>query len=275
MCRFGGLGEGSAFPDCAYNHGIFKTGYRYKGRAIGHAMDGDGLSFSIGSTLVQSAGHTWNLSLRFIEINRKGEPDSRHTLSETPQDLIDIQLSHDRMFSFGRIYAGIGYGRLDDQLTGKDDIRGKRIHSMEYALRGTKEQRGSAVDRRAGKSASVVALVLMQALAATAGAQNVQLTPAQQQMLNQLPPSQRQQAQQALDQINSQNDGSQQSGITEELSPMPADDESLATQNAADRAGGDRGGRQPGRHQPDAEIRTVATGAGIAGKRCGIAANSG
>jgi hypothetical protein len=117
-CTRGALGEGSYFPNCAYNHGIFKTGYRYKGRSIGHSLDGDGLSFSLGSTLVQSAGHTWNLSLRHMEINRKGLPDPRHTLSTTPQELTDIQLSYDRLTDYGRLYLGVGYSRLDDEVSG-------------------------------------------------------------------------------------------------------------------------------------------------------------
>jgi len=116
--RLGALGEGSQVPNSAYNHSIFQTGYRYNSRSIGHGMDGDGLSFSLGSTLVQSAGHTWNLSLRHMEINRIGSPDSRHTLSATPQELIDMQLSYERLTAFGRIYAGVGYSRLDDELSG-------------------------------------------------------------------------------------------------------------------------------------------------------------
>jgi len=117
--RLGAFGEGSPVANSAYNHSIFLTGYRYNGRSIGHSMDGDGLSYSLGSTLVQSAGQTWNLSLRHIEINRRGSPDSRHTLSATPQELTDIQISHERLFAFGRIYAGIGYSRLVDELTGQ------------------------------------------------------------------------------------------------------------------------------------------------------------
>jgi hypothetical protein len=81
-------------------------------------MDGDGLSFSLGSTLVQSAGHTWNLSLRYMEINRVGSPDSRHSLSATPQEMMDIHLSYERDTAFGRFYAGIGYSRLDDEVSG-------------------------------------------------------------------------------------------------------------------------------------------------------------
>jgi hypothetical protein len=55
-----------------------------------------------------------------MEINRVGSPDlgspdPRHTLSAMPQELVDIQFSHERMTKFGRFSAGLGYGRLEDQ----------------------------------------------------------------------------------------------------------------------------------------------------------------
>ncbi|MGI9204987.1 MAG: capsule assembly Wzi family protein [Woeseiaceae bacterium] len=119
-CHLGALGEGSAVPNCAYNSSVFVTGYRYKGRSIGHSMDGDGLSYSLGSTLVEPAGHSWNVLLRHIEINRSGVPDSRHTVSATPQRLTDVQVSHQRQLAFGKIYAGVGYTWLDDEVTDTD-----------------------------------------------------------------------------------------------------------------------------------------------------------
>jgi hypothetical protein len=118
LARLGGIGEGSKVPNTAYNHSIFQTGYRYNGRSIGHSMDGDGLSYSLGSTLVQSAGHTWNFLLRHMEINRAGAPDSFHSLSATPQDFTDIQLSYERLTAVGRFHAGIGYSELDDEVSG-------------------------------------------------------------------------------------------------------------------------------------------------------------
>jgi hypothetical protein len=118
LARRGGLGEGSAVDNSAYNHSIFQTGYRYNGRSIGHSMDGDGLSYSMGTTLVQSGGHTWNLSVRHFEINRSGKPDPAHTLSPTPQELTDIQISYERHTRFGRFYAGIGHSKLDDEISG-------------------------------------------------------------------------------------------------------------------------------------------------------------
>lgn len=119
-CAKGGFGSSEQIPNCVYEHHIYQTGYRYNSRSLGHGTDGDGRSYSFGSTLVQSAGHTWNVILRYMEINRAGPPNPRHTLSPTPQDRIDIQLSHERMTRFGRFHIGIGYDYLDDRATGTD-----------------------------------------------------------------------------------------------------------------------------------------------------------
>ena len=121
MCREGGFGFSDQKPNCAYEHSIYETGYRYQGRSIGHGTDGDSLSYSIGSTLVQSAGHTWNLSLRYMKINRTGAPNVRHTLSPTGRDLADLQLSHVRYSRVGQWRAGVGYARTEARTTGDTD----------------------------------------------------------------------------------------------------------------------------------------------------------
>jgi len=115
-CREGGFGFSEFKPDCGYEHSIYRTGYRYKERAIGHAADGDGVSYSLGSTWVQSAGHSWNLTLRHMELNRAGAtPDARHTLAATPRELVDVQLTHGRLTRIGRWHIGLGVSRLDDE----------------------------------------------------------------------------------------------------------------------------------------------------------------
>jgi hypothetical protein len=118
ICREGGFGFSEEIPNCAYNHPLYPTGYRYNKRVMGHAIDGDGRSYSVGSTLVESEEHTWNLSMRYMEINQVGDPDSRHSLSPTPQEIVDIQLTHQRMTRVGRFYVGIGYSRLKDSASG-------------------------------------------------------------------------------------------------------------------------------------------------------------
>jgi hypothetical protein len=85
---------------------------------MGHSIDGDGRSYSLGSTFVEPAGHTWNLALRYMEINIVGDPDPAHSLSPTPKEIMDFQISHDRTTRFGRFYVGIGYSREDDEVSG-------------------------------------------------------------------------------------------------------------------------------------------------------------
>ena len=55
---------------------------------------------------------------RFGALNRGGAPDSRNTLTPTPQDIMSIDVSHSRMFRFGVIDIGAGYERIDDEASG-------------------------------------------------------------------------------------------------------------------------------------------------------------
>lgn len=112
-CRQGGFGFSDEVPNCGYEHSIYQTGYRYDARSIGHPMDGDGLSYSFGSTLVQSAGHSWNISLRYMEINRIGAKIGRHTLSFVPVRIMDLQLSHQRSTPVGQFRFGVGISDVD------------------------------------------------------------------------------------------------------------------------------------------------------------------
>lgn len=68
----------------------------------------------------------------------------------------------------------------------------------------------------------IVGLLMLPGWHTIVHAQAIELTPEQRRMLNQLPPSQRRQAQQALEELNRQRSGSRpQTGISEDLSTMP------------------------------------------------------
>jgi hypothetical protein len=133
ICREGGAGFAEKKPDCAYTHPLYPTGYRYNRRVMGHSIDADGRSYSLGSTLVQSAGHTWNISLRFMQINIEGSPDPGHSLSATPQERADVQLSHERLTRYGRIYVGLGYSYIDDEASISPDLSaGAHVDSFDH-----------------------------------------------------------------------------------------------------------------------------------------------
>ena len=83
ICREGGFGSGEMKPNCAYRHPLYP-------------------------------------SLRYMEINIVGSPDPGHSISPTPQEIADVQISHARMTRFGRFHIGVGYSYVDDEVTGTD-----------------------------------------------------------------------------------------------------------------------------------------------------------
>ena len=110
--------KSTALYNCAYNHGIYQTGYRFRGRSIGHAADNDAQLVSVGLLLVDVENVQWRALARFGELNRGGPPDDRNTLTPTPEDIFSLDVSHSRIFSIGVVDVGAGYERVDDVVTG-------------------------------------------------------------------------------------------------------------------------------------------------------------
>jgi hypothetical protein len=99
--------------NCAYNHAIYETAYRYRGRAVGHGADNDAAVASLGLLLVDDAENSWQGLLRVGRLNRGGPPDTANSLTPVPQDIVNIELIHKRIFSFGRLEFGLGYEQID------------------------------------------------------------------------------------------------------------------------------------------------------------------
>lgn len=108
-CREGGLGFSALKPDCAYEHGLYRTGYRFKDRSIGHFADSDSLSVAVRSTFMGANGDRLSVLLRAVELNRHGEETGRHTLAGAGQDIAEFLVSYDRPTKLGRFRAAIGY----------------------------------------------------------------------------------------------------------------------------------------------------------------------
>jgi len=98
----------------AYNHSIYRTGLRYRGRVIGHGIDNDSRVISTGLMLVNDEETQWNALFRFGALNRAGVPDERNSLTPTKQDIISLDISHSRVFKYGQIDVGLGFERIDD-----------------------------------------------------------------------------------------------------------------------------------------------------------------
>jgi hypothetical protein len=117
--------ESSELFNCAYNHGIYQTGYRYRGRSIGHGADNDARVVTAGVVLVDADDQRWRGLVRYGALNRGGAPDSRNSLTPTRQDIASLDVSHSRVFSFGVIDVGVGYESSDGNASGQspDDAR--------------------------------------------------------------------------------------------------------------------------------------------------------
>ncbi len=100
--------------NCGYRQGIYKSGYTFRSRIMGHGADNDARLMSAGWLMVDEYDNQWRAILRFGELNRGGSPDANHSLTPTPQDIASVDVSHSRVFSFGVVDAGVGYEQIDD-----------------------------------------------------------------------------------------------------------------------------------------------------------------
>lgn len=113
--------ESSELFNCAYNNGIYQTGYRYRGRSIGHSADNDARIISAGLMALNEREHEYAATIRFGELNTGGPPDVRQSLAPTQEDIISLDLRHSRPFKYGELSAGLGVERIDDEVTGAAD----------------------------------------------------------------------------------------------------------------------------------------------------------
>lgn len=113
--------ESSELFNCVYNNGIYQTGYRYRSRSIGHGADNDARVLSFGAVLADADETSWQALLRYGKLNRGGAPDSRNTLTPTPQDLASIDVLHSRAYSFGVLAFGAGIERVDNEIRGQSN----------------------------------------------------------------------------------------------------------------------------------------------------------
>lgn len=99
--------------DCAYNHRVYESGYRYRGRPIGHSVDNDAKVATIGAVLVDADETSWQALIRVGKLNHAGLADSANSLTPLPADITSIDLVNNRRFRYGRLEFGLGYSRID------------------------------------------------------------------------------------------------------------------------------------------------------------------
>lgn len=117
--------ESSELFNCAYNNRIYRTGYRFRGRSIGHPADNDARLVSLGVIAVNAEESEWAATVRFGELNTGGDEDLRHTLTSTQESIVSIDLRHARVFEFGELSAGVGLESINNEVSGetRNDVR--------------------------------------------------------------------------------------------------------------------------------------------------------
>lgn len=104
--------------NCGYRQSIYASGYTYRGRIIGHGADNDARLVSAGWLMVDDTDTQWRALLRYGDVNRGGAYDIQHALTPTPQEIVSLDISHSRAFSFGVIDLGVGHEQIDDIVSG-------------------------------------------------------------------------------------------------------------------------------------------------------------
>ena len=110
--------------NCAYNNSIYQTGYRYRGRVIGHGAEGGALIGTLGMVMVTGNGNQISALIRSGELNKGGR--ANNTLTPVPLDILSADLTYAHTFGDKhRLEVGIGYEELENAGLGinTDDTR--------------------------------------------------------------------------------------------------------------------------------------------------------
>jgi len=117
--------ENPAQFGCAYRNATYSDGYQYRGRSVGHAIDGDSRQWAAGFLLVDPGGASWELALQDVDVNRESA-NPVHSISPVAAAIRSADLYHRRAFLGGELALGIGYEDRNADMTGTDssELRG-------------------------------------------------------------------------------------------------------------------------------------------------------
>ena len=120
--------------DCAYTNHLFPVeGYRYRGRPVGHSIDGDGRSYTLGLQVATPRAWSASLLVRYAELNRGGVvPDTINTVAQEPVDDWEIELGAVLPGVKSDFRIGVGFENREDQITDETDETFRAYLAYEY-----------------------------------------------------------------------------------------------------------------------------------------------
>lgn len=99
--------------NCAYDHPVYSTGMRYRGRAIGHTADNDSKIWTLGLLLNDRHDASWALTMKAGDLNRKGPPDPANTLTPVKQRYLGADLLRAQELGPGSLRVGVDFERME------------------------------------------------------------------------------------------------------------------------------------------------------------------
>lgn len=120
----------------AYGHRVYRTGYRYRQRAIGHSIDGDGRLASLMASVFDTQGNEYYARYHFARINRDDACGTingvcQHTVSESAEEINTIEAGVVLPTKFGDVAADVRWASDRPNSSGKKDPSGTLRFSWE------------------------------------------------------------------------------------------------------------------------------------------------
>jgi hypothetical protein len=135
---FCGDGRERGIGNCYYEHSLYKTGLRYKGRVIGNIYDNDATSFVFGMISQLYNDASWQWKLRYVELNQDnsdrypGEPNG-NSLTEISEDIIMLSGKYQRIHGRWKFAVG-GNASHSKFIDKKNDNNFAAFFDVEYLL---------------------------------------------------------------------------------------------------------------------------------------------
>jgi len=126
-------GDGSTITNCYYENGVYSSGYRYRGRAIGSTFDSDAKQITVGANIRFDGGAIAELILRKAELNPDGTRPSPVLTDDITEDLIQLSGFYQRPFGNWMLKVG---GSVESRkfVTKDDDVDALVYLNATYAF---------------------------------------------------------------------------------------------------------------------------------------------
>jgi len=98
-------------PNVTYEHGIYSSGYRYRGRALGAAVDGDSDAITFGAHQFFAGGSNAGVTVSYLRLNRDASnpPEASGPWPEERQSLGQISLNYGQAFLGGWVDTDVSW----------------------------------------------------------------------------------------------------------------------------------------------------------------------